>query len=266
MHALVITAFYFLPAPVTKKSREFITQLVTPENKTQKIRPPLPVIPPRRAIVRRAPAAPQKRDIVPPPVILKPSAPSQSDVPLVPGEVKESGEIDDGEGKPHPAAKGRPGEGAADTRNAVEPARPGPRGIRELLDKGVTDSIAKRDSGKAGQGARKGEAFTFDTKEYRFAGYMNRLRDKIESIWTYPHEAAERGIYGDLKIRFTIRKNGRLENIELVRTSGFKMLDDAAMKALKDGEPYWPLPDEWGMERYTIEGHFIYSLYGYYLR
>ena len=54
--------------------------------------------------------------------------------------------------------------------------------------------------------------------------------------------------------------------MELVRTSGHKTLDDAAMEALRDGTPYWPLPEEWGMEGYTIEGHFVYSLYGYYIR
>ena len=58
-------------------------------------------------------------------------------------------------------------------------------------------------------------------------------------------------------------KDGKLGAVELVRTSGYKMLDDAAIKALKDGEPYWPIPEEWGMESYTISGHFIYSIYGY---
>jgi protein TonB len=82
----------------------------------------------------------------------------------------------------------------------------------------------------------------------------------------YPPDAAAMGIYGDLKITFTIKKDGRLGDIQLVRTSGYKMLDDAAIRALKDGEPYWPLPDEWGMDTYTIQGHFGYSLYGAYLR
>jgi protein TonB len=95
---------------------------------------------------------------------------------------------------------------------------------------------------------------------------MRRLREKIESIWEYPAEARARRLYGDLKIRFTIRKDGRLGAIELVRTSGYKVLDDAAIKALKDGEPYWPLPPEWGMESYTILGHFVYAIYGYELR
>jgi protein TonB len=82
----------------------------------------------------------------------------------------------------------------------------------------------------------------------------------------YPPEAAADGLYGDLVLKFTIKKNGRLGAVELVRTSGHKNLDDAAIRALKDGAPFWPLPEEWGMEAYTIVGHFVYTLYGYYLR
>jgi protein TonB len=77
---------------------------------------------------------------------------------------------------------------------------------------------------------------------------------------------AEKGIYGDLYIRFTIMKNGRLGAVELVRTSGYRALDDAAIKALWDAEPYWPLPNEWGREGFTITGHFIYTLHGVYIK
>ena len=103
-------------------------------------------------------------------------------------------------------------------------------------------------------------------KEYRFLLYNRRLKERIESIWHYPPDAAAQGIYGDLIIRFTIKKDGQIGAVELVRTSGHKNLDDAAIEALREGAPYWPLPEEWGMEGYTIEGHFVYSLYGYYIR
>jgi len=76
----------------------------------------------------------------------------------------------------------------------------------------------------------------------------------------------EKGIYGDLDIEFTIKKNGKLGAIQLVRTSGYKDLDDAAIKALRDAEPYWPLPDDIREQSLTITGHFIYSLYGQYIR
>jgi protein TonB len=139
----------------------------------------------------------------------------------------------------------------------------GPSIKEKLFDKTVIGDLAKREIEKE---EKEKKTFIFDTNEYRFLLYNNRLKERIESIWIYPHEASLRGIYGDLFIRFTIKKNGRLGAVELIRTSGHKSLDDAAMKALKEGEPYWPLPDEWGMEAYTIEGHFIYSIYGYYIR
>ena len=54
--------------------------------------------------------------------------------------------------------------------------------------------------------------------------------------------------------------------MELVRTSGYRSLDEAAMKALKDVAPYWPLPEDWKEEELTVKGHFIYSIYGVYVR
>jgi protein TonB len=136
----------------------------------------------------------------------------------------------------------------------------------KLFDKGIIGDIAKRDIDKEEEGVKKGTTFSLDTKGYKYLIYNRRLKERIESIWIYPPDEASKGIYGDLIIKFTILKNGTLGDIELVRTSGFKNLDDAAMKALKEGEPYWPLPDEWGMNSYTIEGHFIYTIFGYYIR
>jgi len=140
----------------------------------------------------------------------------------------------------------------------------GPAMKEKLFDRGIIGDIAKRNIEKE-EREKKDKSFTFDTKEYRFLIYNQRLKQRIESIWVYPRDAAAQGIYGDLVIKFTIMQNGNLGSVELVRTSGHKSLDDAAIKALRDGAPYWPIPKEWGMEAYTIEGLFIYTLYGYYV-
>ena len=136
---------------------------------------------------------------------------------------------------------------------------------KRLFDKGVIDQIAKKGSSEK---KTQDKPITFDTSEYKYMGYMNLLRGKLEGsgCWVYPPDAAAQGIYGDLRIRFTIKKNGQLGAVQVIRTSGYKSLDEAALNALKDCGPYWPLPNEWGMEAYTIEGHFIYSLYGPYVR
>lgn len=144
-------------------------------------------------------------------------------------------------------------------------AQPGGSGLstRQRLfaaEKEAAEVIAKKEE------AGKDSGITFDTKELRYHGYMSKLQNRIEGIWKYPHEAASRGIYGDLKIKFTIKKDGMLGNVELARTSGHRSLDEAAMQALKDAEPFWPLPEEWGREGITIDGHFVYTIHGVYIR
>ncbi|RMD52199.1 MAG: energy transducer TonB, partial [Nitrospirae bacterium] len=106
----------------------------------------------------------------------------------------------------------------------------------------------------------------FDTTEIRYVGYLERLRQRIETVWRYPIEAARAGIEGKLYIRFTILKDGRLGEVKLLRTSGFRVLDEAAIEALRDGQPYWPLPDAWNKDSLTIEGHFIYMTGRGYIR
>ncbi len=95
---------------------------------------------------------------------------------------------------------------------------------------------------------------------------MERLKDKIEGTWEYPREAAEKGIFGDLYIRFEIKKDGSLGDVKVTRTSGYTELDEAAVQALREGAPFWPLPDGWPERSLTINGHFIYTLWGSYVR
>jgi len=276
IHICIFIGMYFVPEGAKNKPKEFIARLISPEELSKTEIKPLVPRPPlmKKSLPSRIsprPSAPQTRPrYVPSP-----------DKPVVPGMGKETGkQLPEGV-HPGPGKSEKPGEGL-DART-----RPGPTGSDssrksgfpdngKLNDKpGYLDRAKLFDQGVIGDSARKGESgaqkkkddsITFDTSDYKYAGYMRKLKEKIESIWVYPPEAQARGLYGDLKIRFTIKKDGKLGAVELERTSGYKMLDEAAIKALKDGEPYWPVPEEWGMDSYTILGHFVYTLYGYQLK
>ena len=130
---------------------------------------------------------------------------------------------------------------------------------KEIISKLSKDKVIRQE-------IKSSHGLSFSTKEFNDWGYLQRLKEKIERVWQYPPEAAEKGIFGDLYIKFSIDKKGKLISIELLRTSGYRMLDEAAIKALKDAEPFWPLPDDWQKESLTITGHFIYVLRGFYLR
>ena len=271
-HAFVIAALIFLvhPAKVKNAGGEFYTSLVSPEE----LLPPRPVTPPPPRIRsmpgrRSVPSRPSARIR---PVPSRPSAPAMPGV-TAPLHLSQGAERMSCP-KEEPLLPSlrqllqarNQGQDLKTQERNKDKARAAPSLRERLFDKNIIANLAKRDFAREEEKEKKDKNFTFDAKEYRFLLYNTRLKERIESIWVYPPYEAEHGIYGDLEIRFTIKKNGQLGSVELLRTSGHKSLDDAAIKALREGAPYWPLPDEWGMEAYTIEGHFIYTIYGYFIR
>ena len=106
------------------------------------------------------------------------------------------------------------------------------------------------------------KAITLDTEDLEYTSYMNGMKRRIETIWEYPEAARRDGIQGDLLMRFTIAKSGKVGDVEVLKSSGYPMLDDAAKKALLDASPFNPLPNNWKRDAFTITGNFVYSLVG----
>ncbi|SCX37476.1 protein TonB [Nitrosospira sp. Nsp1] len=70
------------------------------------------------------------------------------------------------------------------------------------------------------------------TREFRFARYAEDWRLKVERIGNlnYPEAARREGLYGKLQLTVGIKSDGSLESIEINRSSGRKVLDEAAIR------------------------------------
>lgn len=84
------------------------------------------------------------------------------------------------------------------------------------------------------------------TREYRFAQYIEDWRVKVERIGNlnYPEEARRQQIYGKLQLSVSIRADGSVEDIEVSKSSGQRILDAAAVRIVKLAAPYAPLPPD----------------------
>jgi len=76
--------------------------------------------------------------------------------------------------------------------------------------------------------------------------YFEGWRRKIESVGrlNYPKEASNQAVKGDLKLRVIVKKNGEVENVQILQSSGYDYLDQAAIKIIHLAAPFSVIPEE----------------------
>lgn len=162
-----------------------------------------------------------------------------------------------------PQARTEPGGAAAGDAGAVKrpvaqansaPARP-----NLLLSGDKITELEKRYESEAPKG-EQGKTLQLNTTELRYQKYLVNMKNRIELYWEYPDLAVRNAWQGKLQIRFTIKKDGTLGEVSLVKSSGYPVLDDSAVTALRLAAPFPPFPDNFGIEQITINGQFEYNL------
>jgi len=77
-----------------------------------------------------------------------------------------------------------------------------------------------------------------------WAGYVEDWRKRVEHIGNqnYPTEAKAQNLFGSLELLVTIRADGALLDVRLLRSSGSTVLDNAALRIVQLAAPYPPFP------------------------
>lgn len=89
------------------------------------------------------------------------------------------------------------------------------------------------------------EFISANTREYEFASYMSAWVSKVERIgnMNYPHDLRRKKLHGDLVLTVGIKQNGTVESVDIMRSSGVREIDQAAVDIVQLAAPYSPLPD-----------------------
>jgi TonB family protein len=76
------------------------------------------------------------------------------------------------------------------------------------------------------------------------ADLLRSIRRQIEQAKTYPDAARREGIQGTVELRFRIAADGSVEAVEVLRSSGSGILDEASQQTIRRAGPY-PLVRGW---------------------
>jgi len=83
--------------------------------------------------------------------------------------------------------------------------------------------------------------------------FTDQVRQRVANAKTYPRIAKRRGMEGQPVIAFTLNRLGRLTKTDLAQSSGYKLLDQAAMEAVHEAAPYPEIPAELKTETYKFK-------------
>jgi len=84
------------------------------------------------------------------------------------------------------------------------------------------------------------------TKAADHAAYLRYWIDRIEMVGNnnYPEEARQKSLYGDLRFAVTLLPNGTVDSVQVLLSSGQRVLDQAAIRTVRLASPFAPFPPE----------------------
>lgn len=89
-----------------------------------------------------------------------------------------------------------------------------------------------------------------NAKAAETAVYLDYWESLVEQVGNrhYPEEARRKRIFGSLRLAVTLLPDGHVEGVEVLEGSGYRVLDQAAIRTIRLAAPFAPFPDalaEW---------------------
>jgi TonB family protein len=106
---------------------------------------------------------------------------------------------------------------------------------------------------------RPGNTISLETSDPKYRPYFQVLREKIAQNWEEPEVSPSEPSKGSLLMEFTLEREGELRVASVVRSSGVRGLDFAAVEAVKKAAPFDPFPRKIKDKVLTIRALFVYE-------
>ena len=93
------------------------------------------------------------------------------------------------------------------------------------------------------------------TQKSHDALYLDTWRRRIEAVGNinYPSEARRQQIYGSLRMLVALLPTGEVDEIQILQSSGYSILDQAASEIVKLAAPFQPFPEAMRAEADILE-------------
>lgn len=105
----------------------------------------------------------------------------------------------------------------------------------------------------------EGDTRFLNSDDIQFGSFLRRFETAVYGVWRYPQEAALKGIEGITPVRITFNRRGEIVKVELLESSGARILDDEVMRTLRAIGPVGSFPRGYDKEEFHLIAFFQYG-------
>ncbi len=88
--------------------------------------------------------------------------------------------------------------------------------------------------------------------------YIKAVQNRIAKAVYYPRQAQEASWEGTLRLSLLVSSDGTLKDVKVIKSSGYKILDDVGLKAVSNVAPFPAIPQELDLKELRIEIPIVY--------
>jgi len=97
-------------------------------------------------------------------------------------------------------------------------------------------------------------------KDEAMLRYQDMVKRKIQESRRYPPWAKKQGFEGSSYLTFTLLSSGMIQDIKIVNSSGFDILDKEAIATIKRAAPFMPIPEKFNRFNLKMEVALVFQL------
>lgn len=105
----------------------------------------------------------------------------------------------------------------------------------------------------------EGSTRFLNTDDIQFGSFLRRFETAVYGVWRYPQEAALKGVEGVTPVKITFNRQGEIVKVQLLDSSGSRILDDEVFRTLRLIGPMGNLPRSYGKEEFNLIAFFQYG-------
>jgi protein TonB len=134
-----------------------------------------------------------------------------------------------------------PAPAPAQTLAAAAPAAAGPDTGGPGGPRGAGQGAEGKGLGSAGNSSGPGD------------DYLDRVRRRLRQFQKYPEQAVKQKQEGTVVLAITVARDGSVLDATVARSSGFPLIDEAAVKMARDAAPLPPFPATYAQDKRTFD-------------